>query len=192
MNHPTEPIRELVPYDLGGEGPYRHDVRAPRTPRMSRLFPALSGRSMRSESGQGVVEFALVLPLLAMLIWVFILFGKALYYYVDLTHVANEGARLAAVNQPQSGSNLAQTICNQFGTNSELYKGSGTVSPANVTISYPTSSKQVGQPVKVDVKTTYKWFPFMGLANITIDGSATMRIEQDNTNNALLANGTCS
>jgi hypothetical protein len=37
---------------------------------------------MRDERGQAVTEFALVLPLLVALVFVFVSFGKALYYYI--------------------------------------------------------------------------------------------------------------
>src|SRR4051812_21984513 len=53
-----------------------------------------------SESGQSVVEFALMLPLLCTLILLIVDFGKAMNYWIDLTHVSNQIARQAAVNSP--------------------------------------------------------------------------------------------
>jgi Flp pilus assembly protein TadG len=154
-------------------------------------------RRHRGERGQAIVEFAMVLPFIAALVLIFVSFGKALYYYIELTHVANEGARQAAVDRPNSGTQtLTQYLCQQFGTSSELFKGSGTVTPAAVTISYPDTSSStpqaVGEPVKVNVSTRYKWFPFMNLGSFTITGSATMRIEDDTSANSLLSSGTCS
>ena len=151
-------------------------------------------RRGRGERGQAIIETALVLPFLVALVLVFVACGKAVFYYIDLTHAANEGAREAVVNLPNSatplpgGSTSLKTyICQQFGTGSELYKGSGTVSSAAVKISYPDGGKRgVGEPVNVDVSTHYSWFPFMNLGTFTIHGSATMRIEQDTTANTSL------
>jgi hypothetical protein len=151
-------------------------------------------RRRRGERGQAIIEFALVLPFLAALILIFVSFGKAVYYYIELTHAANEAAREASVNLPNSttplpggSTSLTSYICNQFGTGSELFKGSGTVSAAAVKISYPDGGKRaVGEPINVDVSTSYSWFPFMNLGNFTIHGNATMRIEQDTSANTSL------
>lgn len=152
-------------------------------------------RRRPDERGQAILEFALVVPLLAALVFAFVSFGKALYYYVELTNVANEGAREASVNLPNGttslpggDTNLTTYLCGQLGTGSELYKGSGTVSAAKVALRYPDGGSQAfGEPVEVDVSTTYSWFPFMNLASFTIKGSATMRLEQATIGNTALA-----
>lgn len=51
----------------------------------------------RSARGQSLVEFALVLPVLTILIFGIIDFGMALRSYVSLTNATREGARFAAV-----------------------------------------------------------------------------------------------
>src|SRR5438067_9074985 len=61
-------------------------------------------RRCRDERGVAVTEFALVLPLLLLLILGMIDFGKAINYWLDNTHLANEGARLAVVNNNPGGS----------------------------------------------------------------------------------------
>src|SRR5919198_3636139 len=55
-------------------------------------------RRCRDERGVALTEMALVLPLLLLLILGMIDFGKAINYWIDDTHLANEGARLAVVN----------------------------------------------------------------------------------------------
>jgi Flp pilus assembly protein TadG len=42
----------------------------------------------------------MVVPLLCTLVLVFVDFGKSMNYWIDLTHVANQIARQAAVNSP--------------------------------------------------------------------------------------------
>src|SRR5207302_5587027 len=62
----------------------------------------------RDERGTSVTELALVLPLLLLLILGMIDFGKAINYWIDNTHLANEGARLAVVNSDPGGATRLQ------------------------------------------------------------------------------------
>ena len=50
------------------------------------------------QDGQALVEFALIAPLLLMLVFGIIYFGIGLNYWLDMNRVANQGARQAAVN----------------------------------------------------------------------------------------------
>src|SRR3982751_4555413 len=75
-------------------------------------------RRCRDERGVALTEMALVLPLLLLLILGMVDFGKAINYWIDNTHLANEGARLAVVNSnPGSGlatpKNLQQYLLSQ-------------------------------------------------------------------------------
>ena len=152
-------------------------------------------RVRRSEAGQAVVEFALVLPVLCALVFALIDCGKAAYYYIQLTHVANEGARIASVNPaslPGGSTSLKSYLCSQLGsTTSELRAGSSAVDKATVSISYPQSTQGIGDPVKVQVSTNYHWIPFFGGGTMSIGGSAVMRLEQATTGNGLLTGGQC-
>src|SRR5436305_7136972 len=60
-------------------------------------------RRCRDERGVALTEMALVLPLLLLLILAMIDFGKAINYWIDDTHLANEGARLVVVNNNPGG-----------------------------------------------------------------------------------------
>ena len=55
--------------------------------------------SLRSESGQGVVEFAFVLPLLLALVLGICQFGIAFNNYITLTDATRVGARKATVSR---------------------------------------------------------------------------------------------
>jgi Flp pilus assembly protein TadG len=147
----------------------------------------LFGR-LRGERGQGVVEFAMILPLLGALVLIFIQFGKAINYWIDLTHVANEGARYATVGAPGS-SNLKAAVCSTLETK-ELKNGTGEVNAAKVTVTYPNTTRDVGDPVNVKVAATYHWLPFWNAGSWNIQGSATMRLERDSTGNTALDPGT--
>jgi len=127
----------------------------------------------------------MVVPLLCVLVLVFVDFGKAMNYWIDLTHVANQVARQAAVNSPDL-TTLAQE-CAQLETN-ELRTGSSSVDPSTITVTYP-SGATAGNPVTVEVATNYKFIPFIG-TTWTIKGKASMRLEHDAT--AVPASGSCS
>ena len=69
--------------------------RAPGMGRMRRAARRLTGRG--GEGGQGLVEFALVLPLLLVILFAIVDFGRLYQGQVTLTHAVREGARLGAV-----------------------------------------------------------------------------------------------
>jgi Flp pilus assembly protein TadG len=151
---------------------------------------------LRGERGQGIVEFAMVLPLLGALVLIFIQFGKAINYWIDVTHVANEAARIATVNAP-GVSNFRSAVCDELETG-ELRNGSGEVDAANIALSYLTgpngTTRESGDPVRVEVSADYHWLPFWNIGTWTITGSATMRLERATAGNNTLnaASGQCS
>ena len=57
------------------------------------------GRRRDRESGQALVEFALILPLFIVLVVGIIQFGVGLNYWLDMQRIANQGARWGVVNQ---------------------------------------------------------------------------------------------
>lgn len=59
-------------------------------------------RLARGERGQALVEFALVTPLLLILLLGMVEFGRAWNTYQTVTDAAREGARVAAVNSKQN------------------------------------------------------------------------------------------
>ncbi len=137
-------------------------------------------RDIRGERGTALVEFALVIPVLLLVLFGTLDFAKAFNYWIDETHLAAEGARWAVVNSNPGSGSLQQYIQQQ--ADSSQLRGL-----AHVCITFPTNpasgtSGQVGDPVQVTVKSDYNWMPFVAsrasLAPSTvITGSATMRLE---------------
>lgn len=66
---------------------------------MSRPNRQAAGQHRRSARGQSIVEFALVLPIIVLLIAGFIEIGRAVFAYNTIANAARQGARVAAVNQ---------------------------------------------------------------------------------------------
>src|SRR5438309_3135536 len=55
--------------------------------------------SLRNQQGQSMTEFALVLPILALLLFGVIQFGIVFNHYITLTDAVRAGARKAAVGR---------------------------------------------------------------------------------------------
>jgi Flp pilus assembly protein TadG len=131
----------------------------------------------------------MVVPLLCVLVLVLVDFGKAMNYWIDLTHIANQGARLAAVNADvtqapynTAGASSLQQYVQQQAETTEL-KGS------TVSVCFPGGNSAAGSPVTVKVTYPYEFIPFVGRI-WNIKGSATMRLEHSATK--FLASGSCS
>jgi hypothetical protein len=144
----------------------------------------------RKSHGQAMVEFALVLPLLLLLLFGMIHFGKALNYWNDATHLSAEAARFAMVNRkpdPASAAWLQAQIRAQIDS-PELRNGGteSVASPAKVCVEFPNDNPKVGDWVRVRVIFTYAWLPLIGnqigAAQTTVAATSTMRLEAPPTN----------
>jgi Flp pilus assembly protein TadG len=128
-----------------------------------------------------MVEFAIVLPVLILIILGILYFGRYENYSNQETQMAEQGARQAAVNvNPGTSPTTLQQFIKQQASG-ELQNGSGDVSSsALVYLYYPTGSTgAVGQPVRACVVATAQ-LPFLG-TSIKIVQSAEMRVEVTRT-----------
>jgi Flp pilus assembly protein TadG len=147
----------------------------------------LSPFPFHREDGQALVEFALVAPLLLVILLGVLSFGKAFNYWNDANQLSAEGARFAAVNRkpaPADPASLQQQIRLQ-GDTAELRDGgtSDVPTPSQVCIDFPTATSKIGDPVRVTMTFTYNWLPILDLGvSDTITTSAVMRLESLPTN----------
>jgi hypothetical protein len=168
------------------------------------LLMSLIARRQRHEQGhisrqdgQTLIEFALVLPLLLIVVLGVIDLGRALGYKNDMTNLANQGARAAAVNNCPGGCtasvpNISSWIISQAPSD-ELKNGTGAISPnglsspSAITFAFPgtgATNHCIGDPVKVTIKVHYNWMNFLTLGGALpsigadITSSATMRLEK--------------
>jgi Flp pilus assembly protein TadG len=136
------------------------------------------------DAGVALVEFALVLPLLAVMLFGALDIGKAYNYWIDETQLASEGARYAAVNQSPdpTAPNFLAAIRDQADTG-ELRSGatSSVPNPLQVCVYLPDGST-VGSPVRVEVSSTYRFLSFIasktGITEAPIVAKSTMRLER--------------
>jgi Flp pilus assembly protein TadG len=133
---------------------------------------------LTSERGQALAEFALVLPIVLLVLFGIIQFGLAINSENDETHIANELARYAIVNEnPGEKDKLTpQEWATREGDNGVL---SGT---GEVCVTFPEGA-EAGRPVKVEAKSTIDWIPLLKVgASTTLTGTAAMRLEASPSN----------
>jgi Flp pilus assembly protein TadG len=135
-------------------------------------------RKVRDDSGQALVEFALVLPMLLLLVFGIIEFGRAWNARQVLTDAAREGTRTMVVNganQTEASVKhtvreaLARAALDTTATTAITLTGlnAGTGTPASVEISYPYNFNVLGNLLN--------WTT--GQSNITLRSTFVMRNE---------------
>jgi Flp pilus assembly protein TadG len=136
---------------------------------------------LRSEAGAELVEFALVLPLLLLVLGGIVDFGMLLQRQQVVTNAAREGARLAAVGYSETDVQSRVTTFVQQGVND------GSAAPATTVV----CALMDGEPCwgkQVTVRLAERFFvlgPFVFIAggaggdfgNITLSAVSTMRVE---------------
>jgi Flp pilus assembly protein TadG len=122
----------------------------------------------REEGGTALVEFALIAPFLFLLLFGIIDFGRALNYYNQVTQLAGQGARAAAVNTMPDGT----TITSGTALQTALVNATGQPELKNgeiVCIKSPLPTA-VGQPVTVKVSYQFHFLPLVGAAAGALGG----------------------
>ena len=147
----------------------------------------------KDQSGQALVEFVLVLPVLLLLLFGMLDFGKAYNYWSDANQLTAEGARYAVVNRkpdPANAGSLQLQIRNQADT-AELRNGTGSISTPQVCVDFPNGTSNIGDPVRVRMSFTYAFLGFIGrrltgnpIFTRTVTTTSIMRLEALPTNYA--------
>lgn len=134
-------------------------------PALHKEFPILNperrdemsaGKTIREQRGQTMTEFALILPILVLLLLAVIQFGVAFNHYLTVTDAARAGARKAVVSR-QGTNPVGTTVAavRASATNLDQSKLNVTVSSTwaqgtdvTVTASYPYQLSLLGVVVK--------------------------------------------
>ena len=134
------------------------------------------------ESGASIVEFALLMPLLILLLMGLIEFGYLLGEYNEVRHGAHEAARLAAVDDDFLLSNSCDSI--------ELNNGS-------VSFDFTDSAtgdvgEQASVTVTADIESLSGFGPIEALLPAALDTTAEFKLERPSSNwSGVSADGTC-
>lgn len=98
---------------------------------------------MKSEKGQSLVEFALVIPILVMLILGIVDFGRIYHVYLTLDHAGREAARAASIGKDDT---TIKSVAVNDATSIKLTSDKVAISPGGtrspgsnvtITITYP-------------------------------------------------------
>ncbi|QEM68883.1 pilus assembly protein [Geobacter sp. FeAm09] len=141
-------------------------------------YPPSCLHRLRSSRGQALVELALLLPILLLLIFGVIEFGRAFYMKNTLTNAVRHAARKAAVNTSWNQTSI------RFWTYSAVPGSWRSASVITLAQSSPASPPASGSGADVTVTAKLKfttivphfYFPFKNYT--TIAARATMRYEQ--------------
>jgi len=106
----------------------------------------------RGETGASAVEFAIILPVLLVVVFGIIEFGFAIYDKTMITHASREGARAGIIFRvpPVTDSEIVDVVNNYLGNNLITFGGSNS---AAVTVT--RAGYNAGDPLKVTVAYTY-------------------------------------
>ena len=129
-------------------------------------------KKSRRERGASLVEFALMMPLLILLLLGMLEFGWAMAQQIDVRHKAREGLRLSIVDE--SFSDIQARVCND-----DIVKGSA------LTVAEITTMTDVGEPITFTV--TADLSQITGLFGVfwgpspTITSTVEGRVEQESS-----------
>ncbi len=117
---------------------------------------------MDRERGAALVEFALLLPVLVLLIFGIVEFGRAYNASVTLTHATREGVRELAISR-DAGSAVAVTK-----------SAAPTLDPLQITV--VTDDCTPGEPTRVEATYPFHYsIPLFGDGTVTLRATAVMR-----------------
>jgi TadE-like protein len=177
-----------------GEAPAKGSMKSPFAERLPRLRACLG--SLRGERGTALVEFALIGPILFLLVFGILDFSLALNNYNQLSQLAGQGARAAAVNTCPDGTAYGAGCTSiQSAINGTYAKGKMHNNTTVIVCYPPGSSSGVGKPVTVITSYHFHFIPLFqsipglgGSAGITITAQQTERQEIAYTG---ASDGTC-
>jgi Flp pilus assembly protein TadG len=124
-------------------------------------------RSQRSEKGAAAVEFALVMPLLLLLVFGIIEFGFVFNRYISVTHAAREGVRELALGVP-----VAQATADA--ANSSPNTGGGVVCVASEAT---VAANDIQESMACQTTYAYSYVP--GLVGHTVTLRSTARMKRE-------------
>jgi uncharacterized protein (UPF0333 family) len=140
---------------------------------------------LRDQSGQALVEFAIILPIVLLILLGVVDFGLAFNSQNDEANLANTAIRLADVNLCQQcnladgNRQIVKYIAKQADTK-QLANNGMTICFFNPSNPASTAAIPAGQPLEVKLSSTFKWLHYAGLpvGTTQIVAKVTGRLEQ--------------
>jgi Flp pilus assembly protein TadG len=127
-----------------------------------------------SERGVAAVEFALVAPVLVLLLFTIIEFSLVLFDKAVITNASREGARFGSVHDPTGAVDNAaiQAVVNNYLSNHLISLGS-----ANTAVVQPQRGIPTADDLTVTVNYTYDFLVLPDFASINLGAVTVMKVE---------------
>jgi hypothetical protein len=154
-------------YSLLKDSPFADEAKQKETVLFREEDEVQMIHSKKSERGQSLVEFALILPLFMIVLFGIMEFGRLWEMSNLITSASREGARVAAI----SGSSQSQAI-----NAAQHVLSAANIDDATVTVSGPNSESEVSVTVTLPY-TPLTGSIIPGLDNFSISRSTIMRWE---------------
>jgi hypothetical protein len=139
--------------------------------------------NLKREDGVAMTEFALIVPVFLLIVAGLLAFGRVFFYWIEANHMASETARWAIVDRnpyrplcptgTPNGTPGCQTLQQHAAQNSTTEFSNG----VKVCIDMPSGVVDLGEPLRVRIQKPFNFLPILGIGQITIRGSSTMRVE---------------
>ncbi len=160
------------------------------------MLSTSSNQSIKARGGraQGLVEFALVLPIVVFSVFMLFDLGRAVYYYSVLTNAAREGARYGVVNCVSNATGVPSLAIPQQAVIDKVVERSFGVipDPSNIQVLIEKTTRTFGSgqgavtrdEYSLRIKVTYAYAPltpflnrFLGSNVIQVVTDSRMQIE---------------
>lgn len=177
-----------VPRAVGAGWPAIRDCETVECPSKARS----DVHRLRDQSGQALVEFAIILPIVMLILLGVVDFGLAFNSQNDEANLANVAIRLADVNlcaqcNPADGNaQIVKYVAQQADTKQLTSNGMTICFYIPKTVADPTppdnpSFYARGNPIAVKISSNFEWFHYVGLplGTTKIVANVTGRLEQD-------------
>ena len=155
---------------------------APNEAKRSSRFARIVAKLRRTETGQALVEFTMILPIFLMLLFGLIDFGRGFYTWLLVTNAAREGARVGAVQMDGNAidTRIYDSFCGNYPTDCGL-------DPTKLTITKSNVQGPRGESVAIDLSYDFDYVTPIGniialvsggsLSEPTITAHTSMRLE---------------
>ncbi|MEX0781453.1 MAG: TadE/TadG family type IV pilus assembly protein [Dehalococcoidia bacterium] len=140
-------------------------------------------RWRETDAGQTLVEFSLILPLMLVLLFALVDFGRGFYTWLIVTNAAREGARAGATQMdvPSIEAKIYDSFCSDYAG------GDCGLDETLLSIAVANAQGPRGEAIEVDLSYDFEFVTPMGdilvllggsaIANPTITAHSSMRLE---------------
>jgi Flp pilus assembly protein TadG len=140
-------------------------------------------RLRETDAGQTLVEFSLILPLMLVLLFALVDFGRGFYTWLLITNAAREGARAGAtqLDEPSIEAKVYDSFCSDYAA------GDCGLDETKLVIDIDNAQGDRGEAIEVDLSYDFEFVTPMGdilvllggsnLASPTITAHSSMRLE---------------